>query len=399
MLCYARCARVAKFSLTITRRKYEKEGAMRPLAKRAIGLSISAIRAMSERAKKKPGIIDLTLGMGGHDVPEEIKDAVHAAIESPRSGSYSPNAGFPKVREAVAQKLRTRNGIDAKPDEVIITNGVTGGLFLVLATLLDPGDEVIVFDPYFVLYPRIIRFLGARMILIPTYPDWRIPFSELTKHVTRRTKAIILNTPNNPTGCVYHLLDCDRLARFAKKHGLWIIADEVYEDFVYQGRHHVSIGSIYPNTFTVMGPGKSLSIPGWRAGYLHAPPQAIAEALKVQHVAYTCSPTLAQAALTKALTFDMSTIRAAHAAKRDYVRVILGDLSGIEGAFYAFVPAPPGKTGTSFTEELFEKGVAVVPGLGFSKEDTHIRIAYANLEEEELIRALTIIRDARVHAS
>jgi len=253
---------------------------------------------MFELARTLPGAIDLSLGNPSEDPPAAIQEAAIAAIRN--GGRYSLTDGGLEIRKAVADKLRNQNGIAAAPEQVVITAGVTGGLVLALSALLDPGDEVILLDPYFLLYPETIRLLGGRAVYVSTYPSWDIPIEAISKAVSSRTKAIIVNTPNNPTGKVYSRQSLAALGELAARHDLVIIADETYEQFVYQDKH-TSIGSIYPQTVTLTGLSKSEAVGGWRIGYLHAQTALIEMIRKVQQILYVCAPTPAQAAPVVAL--------------------------------------------------------------------------------------------------
>ncbi len=351
------------------------------LSSRASSIENSGIIRMFELAKKVKDPLDLSLGMSDFDIPQEIKQAAINHIQSGSSG-YSVNAGEPKIREALAEKLKKQNNIQAKPSEIIITSGATGGLTIALATLLDPGDEIIVFDPYFVLYEQIISFLGAKPTYISTYPNWDLPFNKIKASITDKTKAILINSPNNPTGRVYSKEELSQLAAIAKEHDLYIISDEVYENFVYQGEH-ISLASLYKKTITLMGPSKSAALAGWRIGYLHAPEEAITELLKLQQIFYVCASRPAQITLAKSLDYNYSPILEKYKEKNKLVKNILGDYPGLEGAFYAFLP--------NTKKDLLDHKIITTPGEVFSQQNTHFRISYS-VNNDILTKALQIIK-------
>jgi len=362
---------------------------MKPLASRALNINVSGLRKMFELAQTIKDPIDLSLGMSDFDIPDSIKTDVYDFIKQPRNSGYTVNAGDYGVRQAVAQKLQIKNKINAKPEEIVITNGATGGLVIALAAILDPGDEIIVFDPYFVLYEQILQFLGAKVQLISTYPNWEIPWAELESKISGRTKAILINTPNNPTGKVLSQSDLEKLAAVARQHDLFIVSDEIYESYVYEGEHF-SIGSIYPQTITLMGPSKSAALAGWRIAYAHANAQIIEQLYKLQQFIYVCASRPAQAALASSLQIDFAPYLEQYKIKQRLVKEILGDYPGIEGAFYAFLPAPNNEA-TEFVTKLIKDKVITVPGNIFSSFNSHFRIAYS-VPNEKLEAALKIIK-------
>jgi len=332
--------------------------------------------------------LDLSLGMSDFPVSDSVKQAVVESIESGSSG-YSVNAGDLKVRKKIVEKLVEKNNIQAKEDEIIITSGATGGLLLSLATVLDPGDEIMIFDPYFVLYKQISTFLGAKPIFVSTYPNWDLPIEKMEELVTPRTKAVLFNSPNNPTGRVYTKDEITKLAKFAEKYDLTIISDEVYEEFVYEG-DHFSIGSIYPQTITLMGPSKSAALAGWRVGYLHASKEVVEQMMKVQQIFYVCAPRLAQVALAASLDLDYKSILSKYTEKKSIVKEILGEYPGVQGAFYAFLPAPNDDAAALVTS-LVKDNLLIVAGEVFSEQNTHFRIAYS-MPDDKLRKALEIIK-------
>lgn len=358
------------------------------ISKRVKVIQTSKIRKIFDLAAMAEDPYDLSLGVPELEIPQSVKQAAVNETLSKRKG-YSPNAGFIDVRRKVAEKLESKNNIEAKPEEVIITAGVTAGLWLALAVLVDEGDEVIIFDPYFVPYPGLIEFLGGKAVKINTYPNWNIPWEELQSKITPRTKAILFNTPNNPTGKAYERGDVEKLAEIARKNNLWIISDEIYEEIIFD-KTHTSAASLYPNTITLMGPSKSASLAGYRVAYLHAPKDIIPEIVKLQQLFYVCAPLSAQMALAESLDLDYVPMRSFYRAKRDMVRRVLGDYPGLEGAFYGFFPS-----GVADSEELVKKLIAervlTVPGSAFSDKNSHFRISYS-VSDDKLKAALEIIK-------
>lgn len=358
------------------------------ISKRASNLKASKIRKIFELAGAVEDPYDLSLGVPAMNVPQSVKQAAIHEILSDRKG-YSVNAGFLEVRKKVAQKLKAKNNINASADEIILTSGVTAGLWLALSALLDAGDEVIIFDPYFVPYPGLIEFLGAKAIKLNTYPNWEIPFNELEKSISNKTKAILFNNPNNPTGKVYEKEDIEKIVEIAKKNNLWIISDEIYNDIVFE-KEFISTASLYPNTITLMGPSKSASLAGYRVGYLHAPKGVVEEMGKLQQLFYVCAPLPSQMALSASLDLDTSEVKNFYKKKRDVVREVLGDYPGLEGAFYGYFPAPEGKS-EELVNSLIAEKVLTVPGMAFSDRETHFRMSYS-VDDLKLKPALQIIK-------
>lgn len=349
------------------------------ISKRVKCIRASGIREIFEAARKNKNLLDFSLGQPDFDVPPVVKRAAVKAIKD-GCNKYTENQGILELRQAVAKKLKTKNKIKAKPEEILITAGVTGGLALSFISLLNPGDEIIVPDPYFVLYQELPKLLGIKVTLLNTYPDFQLDISRLKKLITIKTKAIIINTPNSPTGRVYPKQILYELAQLARKHNLTIISDEIYEDYIYDDARHFSIGSIYPQTITLNGFSKSFGMPGWRIGYLHAPKNIISEMIKLQQLLYCCAPSIAQYAALEALHNQTQAreIKKQYQRKRDLIYNGLKNkfhLTKPNGSFYAFIEAPNGHS-SAFCKQALRQGIALVPGKIFSSRDTHFRLAF-----------------------
>lgn len=349
------------------------------ISKRVKCIKASGIREIFENKQKYKKLFDFSLGQPDFDVPPAVK---RAAVKAIRAGNnkYTENQGILELRQAVAQKLKTKNKIDAKPDEVIITAGVTGGLALSFISLLNPGDEIIVPDPCFILYQELPKLLGIKVILLDTYPDFQLDIDRLKKLITIKTKAIIINTPNAPTGQIYSSKILIELARLAKRYNLTVISDEIYEDYIYDNAQHFSIGSIYPKTVTLNGFSKSFGMPGWRIGYLHAPKEIINEMIKLQQLLYCCASSTAQYAAIAALRDrgQADKIKEQYQRKRDLIYNGLKNKFNLikpTGSFYAFVEAPDNDSQT-FCRRALKEGIALVPGEVFSERNSHFRLAF-----------------------
>ncbi len=360
-------------------------------SKRVRKMNASGIRKVFELGKSLEGPIDLSIGAPDFAVPENIKKAAVKAIKTNKN-SYSLTQGIPELRAAVIKRLKDKNGIRANDENIIITSAVSGGLNLALPSLIDPGDEVIIFDPSFPGYKQQILLFGGVPVSVSKSKDFSIDFSKLEKAVTKKTKAIIFNTPENPTGYVAKMSEIKKLAALAKKYKLTIISDEIYEDFVYD-ETHISIGKFYKNTVTLLGFSKSHAMTGWRVGYLCAPKELAEEMKKVQQFTYVCAPAPFQYAAIEAFKTDVSKNIESYEKKRDLVYVGLKDHYDIQksaGAFYFFIRYP--YAADKFMQNCLKHKILLVPGAVFSRRDTHFRLSFAT-SDAKLKKAVKILRE------
>ncbi|MBW3021264.1 aminotransferase class I/II-fold pyridoxal phosphate-dependent enzyme, partial [Candidatus Woesearchaeota archaeon] len=335
--------------------------------------------------------INLTVGQPNFPIPNLIKKAAIKAINN-NLNSYVQTTGIKELKDAVSNKLLKKNKIKAKPEDIIITSAVSGGLSIALDALIDPNDEVIIFDPFFVAYLQVIRLKNGKPIVVKTNPDYTINYEDLNSKISKKTKAIIINSPNNPTGKVYSEKELRKLAQIAKKNKITIISDEIYEDFVYDSEHF-SVGSIYNNTISLFGFSKSHSMTGWRVGYMTGPKEIIQECVKSQQFNFVCSPTPFQYAAVEALKIDMSKYIKDFKKKRDFVYSELKDYYEIikpEGAFYMFIKSPYNTD--EFIQDCIKNKLLVVPGKTFSKKNTHFRISFSN-EMDVLKRGVEVLKE------
>ena len=335
----------------------------------------SGIRRMFDIGASKQ-LINMALGEPHFDVPAAVKRACMSAMLAGKN-KYTQNAGIVELRRAVARKLKHENRIRANENQVIVTCGALGGLSIIFQTLFQKGDEVILFDPYFVAYERLVRLNGATPVFVDTYPDFTLDAEKIRSKITERTKAIILNNPCNPTGRVFSREELKAVADVAREHDLVIISDEVYEKFVYDGEH-LSIGRIYPKTVTVNGFSKSHAMTGWRIGYVHGPQEIMEHALKAQQFNFTCAPAPFQYAAMAALKTPVRKHVAMYKKKRNVVWNGLKDNYEFQkpaGAFFAFIRAPI--RAQDFVQRCMKKRLIVVPGNTFSQRDTHFRLSFA----------------------
>ncbi len=350
------------------------------LAARTRSFDTSGIRRVFELGAKLHDPINLSIGQPDFDVPEPVRRAAIEAIQSGRNG-YALSQGAPVLREKLQARIDQQYGHADR--QVMVTCGASGGLVLALWAVVEPGDEVIVSDPCFVMYDALVKLFGGQPVYVDTYPDFRLDAGKLARAISPRTKAIIVNSPANPTGVVASEEELRAVAELADKHGVLLVSDEIYREFCYDGPL-VSPAKYNPATLVVDGFSKSHAMPGWRLGYAHGPAALVREMVKLQQYSFVCAPQPAQWAGAAALDVDVAEQIAAYRRKRE---LLLAGLAGYYelvrpgGAFYAF-PKVPWGTGEEFVSRAIEKyRLLLVPGSSFSRRDTHFRISYAAPDE------------------
>jgi aspartate aminotransferase/aminotransferase len=360
------------------------------IAKRARSIEVSGIRKVFDLAKSLKDPVDLSIGVPHFDIPKPIKTAAIEAIQRGEN-SYTVTQGLAVLREKLHADVRRRY---PHPDrQTFVTSGTSGGLVLILLTAIDPGDEVILFDPYFVGYTNFIHIAGGVPVLIDTYPDFQIDVDKVEAAITPRTKAIIVNSPANPTGAVYSRGILKDLANLARDRHILLISDEVYRAFTYDVPF-ASPAEFNEDVVVVDGFSKSHGMTGWRVGYCHGPRPLIEEMIKLQQCTFVCAPSIAQHACVVAFDLDreVSGIVADYRWKRD--RLFDGLKERFEivkpgGAFYMFPKAPWGN-GPDFVAMAIRNNLLSIPGNVFSVRDSHFRLSYA-ASDATLDRGLEIL--------
>ena len=360
------------------------------LADRTRLFDASGIRKVFDLGAKLKDPINLSIGQPDFDVPEPVRRAAVEAIESRKNG-YALSQGMPVLREKLQARVKRELNHDDR--ELFVTCGTSGGLMLALMVLVNPGDEVIVFDPYFVLYDSLSAVVGGKPVYLATYPDFRVDLDRLADAITPRTKAIVFNSPANPTGAVADEQTVRGVAELAARKNVVLISDEIYRAFCYD-RPFVSPARYNPQTLVVDGFSKTYGMPGWRLGFAHGPSAIIREMIKLQQYSFVCAPQPAQWAGAVAMDIDMSPQIAAYRSKRDTLVAGLADNYELVipgGAFYAF-PKLPWGSGMEFVTRAIEKyQLLIIPGSVFSGRDTHFRISYA-ADDRVIARGIEALR-------
>lgn len=350
------------------------------LADRTRKVEFSGIRKFFEMAGRMADPCDLSIGQPDYDAPESVKAA---AIEAIRQGKnrYTPSAGAPELVNRLREQVRKSCGVESA---ILVTSGVSGGLMLSLLATVNPGDEVIFLDPYFVSYLQLVNMVGGKAVPVKSYPDFRFCSDAVEAAITPRTKVILINSPGNPTGRVMTAAEVEAAARIARKHDLVLISDEIYDQLTYDGANPCPLALAPDNTILLRGFGKTYGVTGWRIGYAAGPAAVIGEMTKLHQYTYVCAPSMAQFAALTALDTDVSHHCREYAQKRDLVCSLLEprfEFVRPSGGFYVFPRVPAHFSGaTEFCEKAAGQGVLVIPGNIFSSQDTHFRISYATTD-------------------
>ena len=348
---------------------------MSPISQRSKRIDSSGIRKVFDLARSLKDPVNLSIGQPDFDVPDAVKQAGIQAIQDGYNG-YTPTQGLPVLREKMQAAVDAKYGHDDR--QVFVSSGTSGGLVLAMQALVDPGDEVILFDPFFVMYEPLIQLVDGVPVLIDTYPNFKIDIGKVEAAITDKTKLIILNSPSNPTGYVPSQEEVDALGKLCLEKGIVLISDEIYRHFDYDGDFH-SPAHVNPNTIVIDGFSKSHAMTGWRLGMVHGPAEIISTMLKVQQYSFVCAPQPAQWAGMEAMDVDIAPYVDTYRTKRDrIVDALSGKYEIVKpgGAFYVFPKAPWG-TGSEFVAKAIENNLLIIPGNIFSESDTHFRISYA----------------------
>ena len=346
-----------------------------PISKRAGAFDSSGIRKVFDLAARLEDPINLSIGQPDFEMPPAAREAAKAAIDAGRNG-YTPTQGISLLRNRLEEQVRRELGQPRR--HLCLTSGSSGALVLVLMSLIDPGDEVIIFEPAFVMYRPLVEFLGGSCVVIDTAPDFRIDLDRVAAAISPATRAILLNTPANPTGVVADAGTVRDLARLAERRGVTLISDELYRSYCYDAEF--ASPALHSESVVVIdGFSKSHAMTGWRVGWVHGPQAVVDACTMLQQYTFVCAPQVGQWAALAALDCSMDLPLAECRRKRDTLMAGLrGHYQFVQpgGAFYLY-PEAPGGSGKAFAERAVEQEkLLVVPGSVFGAADSHFRIAY-----------------------
>lgn len=370
---------------------------MKPLSQRLSNIPPSMTLAVNDKAKAMQAagqdVIALAGGDPDFDTPAHIIQATYAALEAGHTHYPAPMIGIPPALKAIAAKMERENNIPVLDPrhQIIITPGGKWSLYLALCALLNPGDEVLILEPHWVSYPAMVTLAGGVPVPVslPSDDNFRITADLLREKVSAKTKAIMVNTPCNPTGRVLTLAELEALREVVLASDLYLIADEIYEKLVFDGRQHISPASLpdmAARTLTMNGLTKSYAMTGWRLGWLVGPPEIIKIATKMNGQTVSCAATFTMHACIAALDGPQDSIAAmcaSYQARRDFMVTALNEIEGIEcrsieGAFYLFPRfTHTDKNSLALADALLDKAqIAGTPGIAFGQSgEGHVRFA------------------------
>ncbi|MEV3977894.1 pyridoxal phosphate-dependent aminotransferase [Nonomuraea sp. NPDC049758] len=386
------------------------------ISARISAISESATLAVDAKAKamKAAGRPVIGFGAGEPDFPTPgyIVEAAVEAARDPRNHKYTPAGGLPELKQAIADKTRRDSGYSVEPSQVLVTNGGKQAVYEAFATLLDPGDEVIVVAPYWTTYPEAIKLAGGVQVDVVTDEStgYLASVEQLEAARTERTKVLLFVSPSNPTGAVYSREETVAIGRWAAEHGLWVVTDEIYEHLVYGGAEFTSIATAVPElgdrVVILNGVAKTYAMTGWRVGWLIGPADVVKAAANLQSHATSNVANVSQRAALAAVSGDLSAVaemRSAFDRRRQTMVRMLNEIPGVfcpepKGAFYAYPSVKellgkelrgrrPGSSAELAELILEEAEVAVVPGEAFGTPG-YFRLSYA-LGDDDLVEGVS----------
>jgi len=389
------------------------------LSKKGLDISPSVTLEITAKAKemKAKGIDVISFGAGEPDfnTPENIRKEAIKAIDEGLT-KYTPASGITELKKAVCHKFKRDNNLEYEPDNIVISNGAKHSIFNALMAILNPGDEVIIGVPYWVSYPELVKIVGGKPVYIKTVEENEFKFTvkDLESVKTKNTKAVILNSPNNPTGSIYSRDELEEIAKWAVENNIFVISDEIYEKLVYDDEH-VSIASLNEDikniTIVINGMSKAYSMTGWRIGFLAANKEIAKVISNIQSHTTSNPCSISQYASVVGLTGDQTAViemKKQFKKRRDYMVDAVNSISGLsckkpKGAFYIMVNIKELKgkvikgikinSSLDLAKVLLDEGkVAVIPGVGFGDDD-YFRLSYATSMEniEEGLRRIKMV--------
>ena len=367
-------------------------------ASRTKPIELSQIRKMFEATK--PGAINLGIGEPDFDVPQNIKDAMKKSIDD-NDTHYSPNLGYLELREEIVKKFKNDNGISTTPENVIVTVGASEALYASTQAFIESGDEVLLPNPSFLLYESVINLAGGSIIPVDCKMEneFKLKAEDVQEKITDKTKAIILNSPSNPTGAVMEKEDIKAIADLSMDHDFLIISDEIYEKIIYDKKHY-SPAKYSDNVITINGFSKTYAMTGLRVGYLTANENYSEEIFKIHQNSIACANSTAQKGAIEALAGPQDEVNKMVDEFKKRRNLIVSRLNEMgcetvnaEGAFYVF----PKIEDEDFVKKAADAGVIIVNGAAFgSNGEGHVRMSYAN-SYENIEKAMNILEERVVN--
>lgn len=365
------------------------------LADRVRGIEPSGIRRIFELMATMADPINLSIGQPHYDPPEQLVEAACRAIRAGRN-RYTVTQGLPALNTLVLDDVERRLG--RRPETCLITAGASGAIVLTFLCLLNPGDEILLPDPGFVMYRHLAALCGATVRYYDLYPRpgrrrFGIDPQEIERLVGPRTKIVFVNSPSNPTGCVLSRDEIEAVCRAADRVGAFVVSDEIYDLFCYGGDYHSPVAHS-GRCIQLGGFSKTYGIPGWRMGWVTGPAPVLDAMKTLQQFSFVCAPAPFQYALLEAVPHvDLTPYREQYRRKRDYTVAHLHpayELAPPEGSFYAFPQLPPGADGPTFLQAALQQKLLIVPGKAFSARDTHFRLSFA-VDDDVLAHGIDVL--------
>jgi aspartate/methionine/tyrosine aminotransferase len=357
-------------------------------AYRMNGIDSSPIRKAFELARSIENPINLSIGQPHFPCPPNIIEALCRAAQDGKT-AYTLTGGIPELKEAMTEKYQIQNGISyAHPDSILVTSGISSALFLLFNALVNADDECLVISPYFLMYPAMLKFYGAKLLTV----DESFQKNDLDPFRKKKIKLIIFSNPSNPTGKVISRDQLRFLAELAEETGAYLISDEIYELFDYDKAFY-SIGKEYPKTITLTGFSKTYNMTGLRLATILAPPEVIKALTTLQQYTVVCAPSVTQWAGIEALKTDMSSYIQDYREKRDFVYDSLKDYYEVQksgGAFYYFIKVK--ERDEEFIQKAVQKKLILVPGFIFTESRNYVRLSFAT-EWETLKRGMKALQE------
>ena len=365
------------------------------LSDRMSKIEPSGVRRIFELMNTIEDPINFSIGQAHYDPPAEL---IEAACKALREGCnrYTMTQGLTALNDRLLDLVAQRYG--HRPESCFVTSGVSGGILLAFMALLDPGDEILLPDPNFMMYRQLAHLTGAEIRYYDLYPDFQLDPAEIEGLVTEKTKIIFLNSPSNPTGGVLSEAAIDAVVKAAERVGAYVVSDEIYDAFVYEGHYASPVGKM-DRVIQLGGFSKTYAVPGWRMGYVTGPSEVLDAMKTLQQFSFVCAPAPFQHAILEvALDLDMSPYVEEYRGKRDRLVADLHpafELVPPGGSFYAFPKIPFEAEESAFMEACLERKILVVPGSAFSRVGSHFRLSFA-VTDEELSRGIEALNEVAV---